>query len=50
MNKIDTNIFRDISTTKTNIPTQESLSYDNSFSDIKVVRIKAVTWLDYVII
>ena len=49
MAKIDTNIFRDISTTKGNIPSQESLDHDKSFLTIKVIRLKqASSWLDYV--
>lgn len=49
MMKIDTNIFRDISTTKHNIPSEESMHLDAGFNNIKVVRLKSSTyWLDYV--
>jgi hypothetical protein len=51
MARIDTNIFRDLSSTKQNLPTQESLSYDNSFSNMKIMRVKAsAPWIDYVCI
>ena len=49
MAKIDTNIFRDISTTKHNIPSQESLDHDKSFLTIKVIRLKSSSaWIDYI--
>lgn len=49
MSKIDTNIFRDISTSSKNIPTQESLNLDFG-SKIKVIRLKScLSWIDYVI-
>ena len=49
MVKIDTNIFKDISTTPHNVPSQEFLNTDPSFSDIKVIRLKTCSyWIDYV--
>lgn len=49
MVKIDTNIFKDISTTKNNVPSQEYLNTDPSFQDIKVTRLKTCSyWIDYV--
>ncbi len=49
MVKIDTNIFKDISTTKNNIPSQESLNVDEGFKNIKVIRMKSSAyWIDYV--
>ena len=49
MLKIDTNIFKDISTTKNNVPSQEYLNTDPSFADVKVVRLKSCAyWIDYV--
>ena len=51
MVKIDTNIFKDISTTKNNVPSQEYLNTDPSFQDIKVTRMKTCAyWIDYVCI
>lgn len=48
MVKIDTNIFKDISTTKNNIPSQESLNIDEGFRSIKVIRMKTCAfWIDY---
>jgi len=48
MVKIDTNIFKDISTTTNNIPNQESLNSDEGFRSIKVLRLKASAyWIDY---
>lgn len=49
MVKIDTNIFKDISTTKFNVPSQDFLDTDVSFGDIKVSRLKTCAyWIDYV--
>lgn len=49
MVKIDTNIFKDISTTKNNVPSQEYLNTDPSFQNIKVTRLKSCAhWIDYV--
>ncbi len=49
MAKIDTNVFRDLSTTKQGIPTQDSLAYDQGFSNIQVIRLKGCgSWIDYV--
>ncbi len=49
MVKIDTNIFKDISTTKNNVPSQDYLNTDPSFQDIKVTRLKTCSyWIDYV--
>ena len=49
MVKIDTNIFKDISTTKNNVPSQDYLNTDFSFQDIKVTRMKSCSyWIDYV--
>lgn len=49
MVKIDTNIFKDISTTKNNVPSQDYLNTDLSFQDIKVTRLKTCSyWIDYV--
>ncbi|CDW83349.1 UNKNOWN [Stylonychia lemnae] len=48
MVKIDTNIFKDISTTKNNIPSQDSLNIDEGFRSIKVLRLKSCAyWIDY---
>ena len=49
MTRIDTNIFRDISTTRHQVPTDDSLAYELRSDDIKVIRLKsAAYWLDYV--
>jgi hypothetical protein len=50
MTRIDTNIFRDISTTKHQVPDDESLTKEYSREpDIKVIRLKSCTyWLDYI--
>jgi hypothetical protein len=49
MVKIDTNIFKDISTTPHNVPSQEFLNTDPSFQNLKVTRLKSSTyWIDYV--
>ena len=48
MMKIDTNIFKDISTTKNNIPSEETLHIDDAFKNLKVVRLKSCAyWIDY---
>jgi len=49
MARIDTNIFKDLSTAKGNIPTEESLNYDSSFNSLKIIRLKSSSdWLGYV--
>jgi len=49
MVKIDTNIFKDISTTSNNVPSQEFLNTDLGFQTVKVVRMKSSAyWIDYV--
>jgi hypothetical protein len=47
MTRIDTNIFRDISSTKASIPSDEELNteYKNQ-KDVKVIRVKsAIYWM-----
>jgi hypothetical protein len=47
--RIDTNIFRDISTTKTEVPSDELISKELKDSGIKVIRMKsAAFWVDYI--
>jgi len=49
MVKIDTNIFKDISTTPHSVPSQEFLNTDSSFEKLKVTRLKSSSyWIDYV--
>jgi hypothetical protein len=49
MTRIDTNIFRDITTTRDRVPNDESLAYELRNSDIKVIRLKSCNyWIDYV--
>ena len=49
MTRIDTNIFRDISTTKNQVPDDESLSRELRNDDIKVIRLKSASyWVDYI--
>ena len=49
MTRIDTNIFRDISTTRHQVPTDDSLAYELRSEDIKVIRLKSASyWIDYV--
>jgi hypothetical protein len=47
--RIDTNIFRDISATKTEVPTDELISKELKDSGIKVIRMKsAAFWVGYI--
>ena len=50
MTRVDTNIFRDISTTPNMVPDDESLAYElRDEKDIKVMRMKSCAyWIDYV--
>ncbi len=49
MTRIDTNIFRDVSTTPNMVPDDESLAYEIRKKDIKVLRLKSCAyWIDYV--
>jgi len=49
MAKIDTNIFRDISTEPDTVPTNDSILEDLKDSDIKILRLKsAYSWICYV--
>ena len=49
MTKVDTSIFRDISTTPNMVPDDESFAYEMRNEDIKVIRMKSCAyWIDYV--
>ena len=49
MTRVDTNIFRDISTTPNMVPDDDSLAYEMRNDDIKVIRLKSSAyWIDYV--
>ena len=49
MTRIDTNIFRDTSTTPNMVPDDESLAYELRNENIKVIRLKSCAyWIDYV--
>jgi hypothetical protein len=49
MTRIDTNIFRDVSTTKNTVPTDEAIQAELKDVDIKILRLKsAAGWIQYV--
>ena len=49
MTRVDTNIFRDNSTTPNMVPDDESLAYEMRNDNIKVIRLKSSAyWIDYV--
>ena len=49
MTRVDTNIFRDISTTPNMVPDDESLAHEMRNENIKVIRLKSCAyWIDYV--
>ena len=49
MTRIDTNIFRDVSTTKHTVPTDDAIAAEMKYTDIKIIRFKsAANWIDYV--
>ena len=49
MTRIDTNIFRDISTTPNIVPDDESIGHELRNENIKVIRLKpAAYWIDYI--
>jgi hypothetical protein len=50
LTKVDTNIFRDISTEPSKIPSDESLTNELRNEDIRIIRIKSSAyWIDYVV-
>ena len=50
MARIDTNIFKDMSTSHQNLPNEQSFRHDSAFSNLKVIRLKsAASWMDYVV-
>lgn len=47
--KVDSNIFRDLSTTKGNVPSDDAIAAELKLVDVKVIRLKtAKHWIDYV--
>ena len=49
MTRVDTNIFRDVSTTPNMVPDDESLAYEMRKDTVHVIRLKSSAyWLDYV--
>jgi hypothetical protein len=51
MARVNTNIFRDLSTTKSNVPTDEAITSELKNVDIKILRLRsAAYWVDYVIL
>jgi len=49
MTHIDTNIFRDVSTTKNAVPSDEAIQAELKDVDIKIMRLKtAAGWIEYV--
>jgi len=49
MTRVDTNIFRDISTTPNMVPDDDSIAYELRNENIKVIRLKSCAyWIDYV--
>ncbi len=51
MARVNTNIFRDLSTTKANVPTDEAIISELKNVDIKIIRLRsAAYWVDYAIL
>ena len=51
MTRIDTNIFRDLSTQKGTVPSDEALQSELKSIDLKVLRLRsAAHWIDYCIL
>ena len=49
MTRIDTSIFKDVSTTPNLVPDAESLAFELRNENIKVIRLKSCAyWLDYI--
>ena len=49
LTRIDTNIFRDLSTTRNAVPSDDSLAHELRNEDIKVLRLKSASyWIDYI--
>lgn len=46
---IDSNIFRDVSTAKNSVPSDEAMQIEFRQADIKIIRLKSASyWIDYV--
>jgi hypothetical protein len=51
MARIDTNIFRDVSTTKHTVPSDEAIHSELKNVHIKIMRVKsAAHFLDYIVL
>lgn len=51
MAKADTNIFLDLSTTKSQVPKEEALQAELKNLDLKIHRLKSsASWIDYITI
>ena len=50
MCRVDTNIFRDVSTTKAEVPTDEAINSElQASNEIKILRLRSCAhWIDYV--
>lgn len=50
MTRVDTNIFRDVSTTPNMVPDDDSIAFElRRDEDLKVIRLKSCAyWIDYV--
>ena len=49
MARVDTNIFRDMSTTKSSVPSDEALQAELRNMDLKIMRLKtAAFWISYI--
>jgi hypothetical protein len=49
MCRIDTNIFRDVSTTKNQVPSDEAINSEMKNTNIKIMRLKtSAPWVDYI--
>lgn len=49
MTRIDTNIFRDISTTRNKVPTDQGIAEDLADENIRIMRLKSASyWIEYV--
>ena len=47
---VDPNIFRDVATNSNLVPTEETLSQEITDKSVKIIRLKASSWIEYVTI
>lgn len=50
MPRVDPNIFRDVATNSNLVPNEETLTQEITEKGVKIIRLKASPWIEYVTI